>query len=169
MVSATIASTELSGLKALKVRVNVTANDHFSGTHCAGRFWDEGVNEAILEGDPEATGEPVPDEHTGGIRPIYTLEGKLSQLYTLEGRARLAESPRQGNWKRWSDPGFPLPDTSGKDPDKQSKPHRAKRLIKLEIIDRQLSSGKWESETPEAEHAPVGSKPTAPSADKAKK
>jgi hypothetical protein len=152
-------STEVAGIKALKVRVNVTAHEHFSGTYCAGRFWEEGVSEAVVEGDPEATGVPQIDEHTNRVLNVYTLEQKLTQLYVLEGRERMHESPRSPAWKKWSAPGFALPDTSGKDPTKQSKPIRAKRLIKLEILEIQRESGKWE--TPPSKDAAPATKPKA--------
>jgi hypothetical protein len=139
----------LEGIKALKVRVNVTAREGHLGLHAAGRWLDEGVNEFTLESDelpaewaakqkdPKTAGGPVTDADSGAILPLYTLQTKLNQLYTLEGRRRLDNG-------RWSEPRFELPDHSGNQ--KKKATPTAPKLITLQIIDRQNTDGSWDSE-----------------------
>ena len=139
-----LASSDTTGIKAIKVRVNVTGQEHYAGIQCSGQFWTEGVTETVLSDDEGATGIPQIDEYTGLPKHIFTLEQKLSQFYVLEGRARVGESPGLPKaWRSWGEPRFAIPDYSGRD--NPGPAARAKQLLRLDILDRQLADGSWES------------------------
>lgn len=129
-------TVSLQDVKALKVRVNVTARQDFTGVHCAGVWWPEGVSEAVITSDEGATGQPVTDPNSGAVLDKYTLEMKVNQFYSLEGRRRV--------YGKWSEPGFELPDHS--DSTNKKPAPKAPRVLRLDILDRQFNDGSWESE-----------------------
>ena len=146
----------LDGVKALKLRILVNSREGHSGVHGAGRWLEEGVNDVVLESDEGATGKPVLHPDSGAILPIYTLNTKLCQLYILEGR-------RQLEGGKWSEPRFELPDQT--DTTTKKPGARAPQIIKkIEVLDRMMSDGVWESDKRIAESAAsaLASAPKAP-------
>jgi hypothetical protein len=133
LIGTLFATTDVSQLKAIKVRVEVAPPS--SGLHCAGRLWPEGATEDVLETDDGATGFARLDDATGQLSRAMTLEGKLAALYTLEGRRRLGDSPDNCHWHKWSESMFEQPNGM-----------RAPRMLRVTPLDHQRHDGKWASE-----------------------
>jgi hypothetical protein len=127
MLGAQFPTTDVAQIKAMKVHVNVNAAGR-PPLSCAGKIWPIGATDAVLDTDVGATGLPQYDGATGGVKRIYTLEGKLAQLFTLEGRRRMGATTDNPNWHVWSD----------------VSPQGC--FLQLTVVDVQRFDGQWASD-----------------------
>lgn len=155
-----------STVTAVKVRVNMAMrmdDPGFKGAWAAGIWWPAGdAKEALIEADEppkdwlarqaklrdagDLAGGPVTDAQ-GKILQNYSLEQKLGQLFTLEGRKR-------DEFGNWSEAGFEITTEQGNPRNPKPNP-RAPITAKIQIYDRRDTDGVWESERASAPPTPA--------------